>query len=208
MLKSGIIVRIHAIAIQIGIQCVFGQCFPWRLIWCHFKSMQIQWRIVTHRRTGHHRYTLHCTIAQFSAILYTNAQENEREQELSRISKIHIECHHPLYWMEYSPFLVASAISFELFFSCLCTVYFETKRVSLAARGQSFQLIVLSLKRPVVDLHCNRFWNETNDQAKTIRSFCLMWSLWQRDVERESERYWFWWSLTLYIENWLDGIGW
>lgn len=78
----------------------------------------------------------------------------------------------------YLPSLVASAISFVLFFSCLCTVYFETKRVSLAARGQSFLLIVLSLKRPVVDLHCNRFWNETNDQAKTIRFFlCVfLWS--------------------------------
>lgn len=70
LLESWIVVRAHSVIVKISIQGKVRQRFPRRLIWCHLQPMQIQRRIVSHRWTSHHRYSLHCPVPKLPTIFF------------------------------------------------------------------------------------------------------------------------------------------
>lgn len=73
MLKCRCVVN-WSVVIKIGVERKVTERLPWRLKACNFDSVEVERRIMSHRRTRYHRDTLQAIVAHFSPFLW-----NERK---------------------------------------------------------------------------------------------------------------------------------
>lgn len=79
MLERGRVGVDRAVAVQVGVQRKVGQGLPGRLVRAHLQPVQVQRRVVPHRRAGHHRDALHA-VPELATFLQRAERTNQKER--------------------------------------------------------------------------------------------------------------------------------